>query len=90
MIPAQPSACPGGCQQHRRNGLRGPYRELREVRATDRAIRAVGCLSGRPRKFFGGQGAGSWPRPARWTVQAVSRASCGVPTGRPVTRAASW
>ena len=40
MIPAQPSACPGGCQQHRRNGLRGRDRELREVPATGQAIRA--------------------------------------------------
>ena len=42
-----------------------------------------------PRKFVGGQAPGSWPSPARWTVQAVSRASWGVPTGRPVIRTAS-
>ncbi len=49
-----------------------------------------GWLSGWPREFFGGHGAGSWPRPTRWTVQAVSRASWRVPTGSPVTRTASW
>jgi long-chain acyl-CoA synthetase len=43
------------------------------------------ALSGWARKFVGG----SCPRPARWTVQAVSRASWGVPTGDPVSRTAS-
>src|SRR5262245_49332915 len=37
-----------------------------------------------------GQGGGSCPSPVRWRVQAVSRASCGVPMGRPVTRTVSW
>ncbi len=54
----------------------------------------LGGLSGWPRKFVGvggrGHGPGSWPSPARWMVQAVSRASCGVPVGRPVRRIASW
>src|SRR5271166_2599233 len=41
-------------------------------------------------KGVGGlQCSGSCPRPARWTVQAVSRASCGLPAGRPVSRTAS-
>jgi hypothetical protein len=39
MIPAQPSACPGGCQPPRRYGLSGRDSELREVPATDQAIR---------------------------------------------------
>jgi DNA mismatch endonuclease, patch repair protein len=38
----------------------------------------------------GVQESGSWPSPARWIVQAVSRASCGVPVWRPVRRRASW
>ena len=38
-------------------------------------------LSGWLRKFVGGQFSGSCPMPARWTVQAVSRASWGVPVG---------
>jgi 2-haloacid dehalogenase len=37
-----------------------------------------------------GQEPGSWPSSARWMVQAVSRASCGVPVGSPVRRTASW
>ena len=40
MIPARPPTCPGGCQQGRRPACRGQYRELREVSATDQAIRA--------------------------------------------------
>ena len=45
-------------------------------------------LSGLVRKSVGGQ---PFPSPfsARWMVQAVSRASCGVPVGRPVRRTAS-
>ena len=46
-------------------------------------------LSGWLRKFVGGQFSGSWPMPVRWTVQAVSRASWGVPAGSPVSRRAS-
>ena len=46
-------------------------------------------LSGWLRKFVGGQFSGSCPMPARWTVQAVSRACCGVPVGSPVSRTAS-
>ena len=46
-------------------------------------------LSGWLRKFVGGQFPGSCPMPARWTVQAVSRASCGVPVGSPASRTAS-
>ena len=46
-------------------------------------------LSGSIRKFVGGQGWGSCPSPVRWTVQAVSSASCGLPMGRPVSRTAS-
>jgi hypothetical protein len=36
-----------------------------------------------------GYGPGSWPDAASWMVQAVSRASCGVPACRPVRRTAS-
>jgi len=51
-------------------------------------------LGGRRRKFLWG-GAGLWAWLAqtgrvRWMVQAVSRASCGVPAGSPVRRTASW
>jgi hypothetical protein len=47
MIPAQPPACLGGCKQHRRNGLRGRDRELREVPATDQAIGLTTSPDGR-------------------------------------------
>ena len=49
----------------------------------------LAALSGWPRKFVGGQKSGSCPIPVRWTVQAVSRASWGVPVGKPVSRTAS-
>ena len=57
--------------------------------ALEKARGKAESLSGWLRKFVRGQFSGSWPMLARWTVQAVSRASCGVPVGCPVSRTAS-
>jgi hypothetical protein len=59
--------------------------QQRPARRSGSAVVLISRLSGWARKFVGG----SCSRPARWTMQAVSRASWGVPTGDPVSRTAS-
>ncbi len=80
----------GGYQRSRRE-LPGRVEHVYQLFPALRELenRVAGRLSGWLRKFVGGQFSGSCPMPARWTVQAVSRACCGVPVGSPVSRTAS-